>query len=541
MDRLPRRHQAVRLTVAVRNDDPIGVSGTGAPGKASVLLRVRGISKTFAGSKALDEVSFDLHGGEVLSVVGQNGSGKSTLVKVLAGVHQADPGGRIEVFDGAGHAARIREARREQLHFIHQDLGLIEPLSATENLDLARPLGVRDLLPGRRRGEHARATSLIRRAGATIDVRIPIGRLSPAERTIVALARAMDGWQRPDGILVLDEPTASFHSSEAERLFDAIRQIAKGGAGVLFISHRLDEIRQIADRVIVLRDGRSVFECPATEADDGSLVRAMVGRDVNRQQERRISTFGDVRLKVVGLVGMRLAGLSLSVRAGEVLGVSGVLGSGREDLGALLFGAMTRRAGQVEVDGVSLRPGDITAAIAAGLGHVPADRTHKGAVLLMNVRENLTLAGLTSVQRRLGWIPRRAERAETGRWARAVDLRPAEPERPLSQFSGGNQQKVILAKWLRTEPNVLVLDEPTAGVDIGAKAAIYQLVRDAARRGTAVVVSSSDTKELTELCDRVLVLDRGRHVGELHGVELTEEALLALSLDASAETAVTAS
>ncbi len=213
----------------------------------------------------------------MLAIVGQNGSGKSTLVKVLAGVHQADPDGQIEVFDAEGHSARRREARGEQLHFIHQDLGLIEPLSTTENLDLARPLGLRDLLPGRRRGEHVRAAQLVRSAGATIDVRAPIARLSPAERTIVALARAMNGWNRPDGTLVLDEPTASFHSSEAERLFDAIRQVTSAGAGVLFISHRLDEIRAIADRVIVLRDGRSVFECPV-DRGRRCLARARHGR-----------------------------------------------------------------------------------------------------------------------------------------------------------------------------------------------------------------------------------------------------------------------
>jgi ABC-type sugar transport system ATPase subunit len=497
------------------------------------LLRVREISKTFTGTKALDGISFDLYGGEVLAVVGQNGSGKSTLVKVLAGVHQADPGGQIEVSAAGGRLAR-RGARREHLHFIHQDLGLIEQLNTTENLDLTRQLGARDLLPGRRRGEHDRAATLVRRTGATIDVRLPIACLSPAERTIVALARAMDGWQRPDGVLVLDEPTASFHSSESERLFEAIRRVARAGAGVLFISHRLDEIRAIADRVMVLRDGRSVLEVPVHDADDATLVRAIVGSELGGPRQRDASTFGDVRLKVVDLAGLQLAGLSLSVRAGEILGVSGVLGSGREELGPLLFGAARRTAGIVEVDGTPLRAGHVGDAIEAGVGFVPANRARQGAMLTMNVRENLTLARLRSVQRRLGWIPRRAERAEAQRWARAVDLRPADPERPLAQLSGGNQQKVVLARWLRTSPRVLVLDEPTGGVDVGAKTAIYELVRRAARQGAAIVVSSSDSKELAELCDRVLALDRGRLLGELCGAELTEEAVLHASLASSA-------
>jgi ABC-type sugar transport system ATPase subunit len=496
------------------------VSGGGSP-----LLRVRGLSKTFAGTKALDDVSFDLHRGEVLAIVGQNGSGKSTLVKVLAGVHQADPGGEIDV------SAVGRGARREQLHFIHQDLGLIEPLSTTENLDLSRRLGLRDLLPGRRRGEHERAALLVRRAGATIDVRSPIVRLSPAERTIVALARAMDGWTRPDGVLVLDEPTASFHSSETDRLFEAIRHVRDAGAGVLFISHRLDEIRAIADRVMVLRDGCCVLEVAVGEADDATLVRAMVGSEITGRKQRNGSTFGAARLKVTDLAGMRLAGVSLSVRAGEILGVSGVLGSGREELGSLLFGSVSRRSGSVEVDGRTLRGGDVVDAIGAGMGLVPANRAQQGAVLLMNVRENLTLAGLKSVQHRFGWIPRRTERTETARWARAVELRPADPERPMAQLSGGNQQKIVLAKWLRTMPNVLVLDEPTAGVDVGAKVSIYELIRDAASQGTAVVMSSSDTKELAEVCDRVVVLNGGRIVGELSGVALTEEAVVHMSFD----------
>jgi ABC-type sugar transport system ATPase subunit len=502
-----------------------------APGGGSVLLRVHEVSKTFAGSKALDDVSFELHGGEVLAVVGQNGSGKSTLVKVLAGVHHADPGGYFEVED-PDRGGFARGDRRDHLHFIHQDLGLIEPLSTTENLDLSRPLGWRDLLPARGRNEHAQAQELVARAGARINVRLPIAVLSPAERTIVALARAMHGWSHPNGVLVLDEPTASFHTSESTRLFEALRQVAASGAGVLFISHRLDEIRTVADRVIVLRDGRIVLECPVTEADDATLIRAIVGSDLDRR-ERGSATFGDVRLKVTGLTGIRLRGVSLSVPAGEILGVSGVLGSGREELAPMVFGVVRRAAGEVEIDGTKIPAGDVASAIEAGVGLVPANRARQGGLALMNVRENLTLAGLKSLQRWLGLIPRRRERAEAMRWARLVDLRPSRPEQPLSQLSGGNQQKVVLARWLRTEPHVLLLDEPTAGVDVGAKASIYELIRDAAGRGTAVVVSSSDTAELAELCDRVIVLDSGRVVGELRGADLTEEAVLKMSLEPS--------
>ena len=501
------------------------------PGGGSALLRVSDISKTFAGSKALDGVSFDVRGGEVLAVVGQNGSGKSTLVKVLADVHQADPGGHFDVRDPDGEGY-VRGDRRDQLHFIHQDLGLIAQLSTTENLDLSRPLGWRDLMPARGRSEHARAQELVARAGARFDVRLPVALLSPAERTIVALARAMNGWRHPNGVLVLDEPTASFHSSESARLFAALRQVAAAGAGVLFISHRLDEIRAIADRVIVLRDGRVVLECPVADADDATLIRAIVGADLDRTTEAA-STFGDVRLKATAIQGIRLRGVDLTIAAGEIVGISGVLGSGREELVPMLFGAQRRIAGAVEIDGTPIPSGDVGAAIEAGVGYVPADRSRQGALGQLNVRENLTLAGLKSVQRRLGLIPRRRERAETMRWARAIDLRPMQPERPLAQLSGGNQQKVVLARWLRTDPHVLLLDEPTAGVDVGAKVSIYSLIRDAARRGTAVAVCSSDTAELAELCDRVIVLDAGRAVCELRGSDLTEEAILEASLEST--------
>ncbi|MGY1815520.1 sugar ABC transporter ATP-binding protein [Blastococcus sp. SYSU D00820] len=509
-----------------------GTPGTPAtPVADEPLLRVRGLSKTFPGLRALDAVDLDVYPGEVVAVVGQNGSGKSTLVKVLAGLHDPDPGARIEL-RGPGGALAGGPAAHGELHFIHQDLGLVPMLSTVENLDLGRSHGLRTLAAVRGAQERRRAQELIARFGASFPVDVPVSELTASERTIVAIARALDGWSRPDNVLVLDEPTASLHGEEVGRLFEAVRRVAAAGAGVVFISHRLDEVIDLADRVVVLRDGRKVADVPVAGLDRAGLVRLIIGRDVAERQFARggPAASSQPALEVSGLTGATVHGVDLTLYPGEVVGVTGILGSGREQLCSLLFGSTASWAGEVRVAGRPLRRGDPRAAIRTGMGFVPADRRVAGAVMTMNARENLTLPRLSSLRRRSGRLDGRAERAEARHWASEVGLRPAEPERRLELFSGGNQQKVVLAKWLRNEPPVLLLDEPTQGVDVGAQASIYQLIRLAADRGSAVLVTSSDTKELAALCDRVLVFREGRLVNELPREELSETRLVMESL-----------
>jgi ABC-type sugar transport system ATPase subunit len=496
--------------------------------KEQQLLTVRSLSKTFPGLRALDDVDFSVHAGEIVALVGQNGSGKSTLVKVLTGIYEPDPGAEITV--GAGEPDGRTGHHSDFVHVIHQDLGLVPQLNTVENLDLVRRHGSRSLAPIALRAETEHARRLLEQFEATFDVTVPIAALTPAERTIVAIARAFDGWDTQYGLLILDEPTAALHSDEVGRLFTAVRRAAARGTGVMFVSHRLDEVMDLADRVVVLRDGRVVADTPVAELDHAELVRLIVGSALADEGPRTPGTSLKLALSIQGLAGGMVSELDLDVRAGEIVGVAGILGSGREHVAGLVFGAQLRTGGDVVVRGAELPPGDPRAAINGGVAYVPGDRHAQGAVMPMRVRENLTLPDLRRLRRRFARLDRSAEQREVAEWIERVALRPADPERPLELFSGGNQQKVVLAKWLRNDPSVLLLDEPTQGVDVGAKAAIYNLVHAAAARGAAVLMASSDTAELAAVCDRVVVMRDGRAAAEVRGADLTEERLVIESL-----------
>jgi len=495
------------------------------PPPAGPLLSVRNLSKTFPGQRALADVRLDVFAGEIVAVVGQNGSGKSTLVKILAGIHEPDAGAEITVRRADGTEVRGHAATGE-VHVIHQDLGLISLLDTVENLGLGHGVGRQLILPVHGKAERSRARQLITRFGAAFDVTVPVGNLSPAERTIVAIARALDGWARPDQVLLLDEPTAALPDNESKRLFTAIRRLAADGAGVVFISHRLGEVLDLADRVVALRGGRVVADVQSSGLDRNALIRLITGRDAPRAQARTApAPGGEQVLTVRGLAGTGVRSVDLDVRAGEITGLCGLLGSGRERVCGMIFGAVARE-GEVRVRSTVLPPGSPGAAIANGLGFVPSDRQAHGVIMSMRVDENLTLPNLKTLRSKIGSLSASAERREAAHWIGRVQLDPPLPQRDLEQLSGGNQQKVVLAKWLRNQPCVLLLDEPTQGVDVGATSAIYDLIRVAAAGGAAVLVSSSDAAELAALCDRVIVLYDGAVAAQLKPPVLTEARLV---------------
>jgi ribose transport system ATP-binding protein len=478
---------------------------------------------TFPGLRALDDVSLTVGAGEIVALVGQNGSGKSTLVKILAGLHEPDPGSEVELGTGP-------DGNEVGLHFIHQDLGLVAGMSTIENLDLDRMHGSRSLLPSPRREERRHAEHLIADFGASFDVRRPILELSAAERTIVAIARALDGWDHPGNVLVLDEPTASLHGDEVQKLFVAVREVAERGAGVIFISHRLEEVVELADRVVVLRDGHLIADVARGEFDHDELVRLIAGAITAADTEHGRPDRNDAVLRARGIRGTTIRSLDLDIYAGEVVGVTGVLGSGRDELASILFGCTDGEVDELAVDAQPVTARSPRRSIEMGVAYVPGDRHRQGAVMTMSARENMTLPRMKPLQRVLGWLDGGAERVEVGDWIERVNVRPPDPERTLSLFSGGNQQKIVLAKWLRNEPKVLLMDEPTQGVDVGAKAGIFELIAGAAASGAGVLISSSDTKELALICDRVLVMRDGELAAEVNKPDLSEARLVSLAL-----------
>lgn len=479
----------------------------------AAILQVEGLSKTFGNSYALEGVHLTVGRGEVVALLGHNGSGKSTLVKVLAGIYKADEG-----------SVALGSAGETRLHFIHQDLGLIPSLSTIENLALSAHNRM-SLAPFNLARETQDAEERLGRFGVELDVRAPVATLNPAERAVIAIVRAIDSWEDGDHVLILDEPTATMHADDAARLHESIRSMSAAGAGVIFISHRLDEALDLADRVVVLRNGKVVADRGSHELDHAELVTLVADSEPLERGEKRVPhAFGDVVLRMTNHSAAAFRGVDLDVRKGEIVGVTGVIGSGMDQVIGAAFGAVKRTAGSITVGETTIPSGKPQASINAGIGYVPADRRGKGAVMGMTAQENLTLPNMGAVLGVGGWIDVRKERAEAQSWMDRVSVRPARSEGlAMAQFSGGNQQKIIIARWLRLNPRVFLLEEPTQGVDVGAQAGIHELLKQYASGGGGVLFSSGDALELAAICDRVIVLDRGEVVGELIGDEISEK------------------
>ena len=380
----------------------------------STLLEIRHLSMSFPGLRALNDVSLTVDAGEIVAVVGQNGSGKSTLVKVLAGLHHPDPGS--EVVQGAGP-----DGSAVGLHFIHQDLGLVGGMSTVENLDLDRMHGYRSLLPAPRRAERRHAERVIAEFGASFDVRRPILELSAAERTIVAIARALDGWQHPGNVLVLDEPTASLHGDEVQKLFVAVREVAERGAGVIFISHRLDEVVELADRVVVLRDGRVDRRRRTGSVRSRRVGSADRGRDRSTDADHEQSDRSDAVLRARGISGATVHALDIDIHAGEIVGLTGVLGSGREEVASILFGAAEGKVDELTLGDQPVSAPNPRRSIETGIAYVPGDRHRHGAVMAMSARENMTLPRMRSLRRAFGWLDKPPSGRRSQSWIERVE------------------------------------------------------------------------------------------------------------------------
>jgi ribose transport system ATP-binding protein len=495
------------------------------------LLEMRGIVKEFPGVRALDGVDLDVVAGEVHCLLGQNGAGKSTLIKVLAGAHRPD-GGEV-VWDGqpvsfaSPHAADVAG-----IATIHQELDLVPGLSVAENVVLGRePSRFGFTRP--RDAERVARDLLARLGHPEIPVRRELGRLPAAGQQVVSMARAL---ARDARLIVMDEPSAVLDPEEVRNLFRVVRELTADGVAVVYISHRLEEIREIGDRVTVLKDGRTVArDLPARTTPTADVVRLMTGRTVEHAFPPRVGEPSDeVVLEVEGLARHgEFAGVSFRVRAGEVLGLAGLVGSGRSEVLETVYGARRASAGTVRVRGAVLRPGSVPAAVRAGLGLSPEERKSQGLLLGEPVARNVSLPALRRFARG-GFLAPDAELPAAREVTAQLDVRPADPARPVRTLSGGNQQKVVLARWLLQGCSVLLLDEPTRGVDVGARTEIYALVRRLAAQGVAVVLVSSEVPEVLGLADRVLVLREGRVVHEAPAAELTEARVLDLVLESAA-------
>jgi ribose transport system ATP-binding protein len=491
---------------------------------SSPLLEVRGISKQFSGVRALDSVSLTLSRGEVLAVVGENGAGKSTLMRILAGVTQPTSGSII--VDGTPLAfTSITQALKQGISLIHQELNLADNLSVAANIFLGREPLRFGMIDQKRIDRESQ--TYIDMVGLDVPPQTITGTLPIGKQQLVEIAKALSTNAR---ILIMDEPTSSLSERESQKLFDVVRDLRSRGVSVLYISHRLHEVEQLADRVVVLRDGKFSGELPREGIHRANIVRLMVGRDVSRFYQRTPHVPGDIVATINNLRTTKFPHrvVSFELRAGEIVGLAGLVGAGRSELLTTLFGVTPSVSGTMDVGALRRPPRTVREAVAAGIVLAPEDRRRAGLFLPMSVRRNLSLASLGRDQRH-GFLNRAAENHVSAEMVSLMRIKTASDRQVVRYLSGGNQQKVVLGKWLCMQPKLLLLDEPTRGIDVGAKEEIYKLMGQLAGRGVAILFASSELEEVIGLSDRVLVMHEGRIAGELDRATISEESVMQLA------------
>ena len=501
---------------------PLGDVSARAASGVEPALALASISKTFPGVKALAEVSLELYPGQVTALIGENGAGKSTLVKILTGIYQPDPGGAIRLNGAPVRFPTAQRAHDAGVTAIHQETVLFDELSVAENVFIGHAprtkLGLVDW-----RAMRARASEILERIDAKLDPATPLKELGIANRHLVAIARALSVDAR---VVIMDEPTAALSQKEIEELYALVERLKAEGRAILFISHKFDEIFRIADRYAVFRDGRGVGAGLMSETSEAELVRMMVGRPVETIFPERTRQIGAVVLEVEDYAHpTEFDAISFTLRKGEILGVYGLVGAGRSEVMQSIFGLTRPSRGTIRIDGVDCAIRSPASAIESGLVYVPEDRGRQGAILDLPIFQNITLPSLNGVSR-AGFL-QLAKEFETARaYAERLDLRAASLDQPAGELSGGNQQKVVIAKWLATRPKVIILDEPTKGVDIGSKAAVHGFMAELAAEGLAIIMISSEIPEIVGMSDRVLVMREGLIAAELSGQEIAPEPLV---------------
>ena len=482
------------------------------------VLRMEGIKKSFIGVRALDNVDLAIYPGEVHALVGENGAGKSTLMKILAGAHQADSG-RVLLDDAPVQIKSPQHAMSLGIQIIHQELNLIPHLSVAENIFLGR---MPTSLPGvvDAKTMRARAQQILGDLGANIDARATVGGLSIAQQQLVEIAKATS---RSARVIAMDEPTAALTEHEQQSLWTLVKRLRESGVAIIYISHRMDEVFTLSDRITVLRDGHTIGTHDAASISPDDVIREMVGRKLEDNFPKIAMPPGRPMLEVKGLTRRGvLRDVSLTVHSGEVVALAGLIGAGRTEIGRCLFGADRFDSGDILLDGKRFNPRSPHDAIRAGVGFVTEDRKGQGLILPMSVRENMTLASLGLVSR-MGRIDHGKERGTAREYIDKLRVRTPSDEQTIRNLSGGNQQKVVLAKWLLRNTKLLILDEPTRGIDVAAKVEIYQLMNDLAKQGLAILMISSELPEVLGMADRIVVIRQGRVAGELSRAEATQE------------------
>ena len=500
-----------------------------APSFQTPLLSMRGISKRFPGVVALDSVNFDLRAGEVHVLLGENGAGKSTLMKILAGAYAKDEG-QILLEGQAVEISGPRQALRLGISTIYQELNLVPSLSVAENIFLgSEPCGLFGFVDSSR--QRQQALEILRGLGLAMDARRFVRELSVAEQQMVEVAKALSLDSR---ILIMDEPSSALSRKETDQLFETIRRLKRNGVGIVYISHRLEEIFEIGDRVTVLRDGHYIATRPVAEMTTPELIHLMADRKLKEHFPKEVIPAGQELLRVEGLGNGRLRDLSFTLRAGEVLGIAGLMGSGRSELAHALFGVAPIETGQVLVRGKPVGPLSPAKAISQGIGLLTEDRKNKGLILDLSVAENIVLPSTDRLSRH-GWLDVRSEDSLVHRFIRELHIKTPGSDQTVRFLSGGNQQKVVLSKWLACETDILIFDEPTRGIDVAAKVEIYQVINRLVANGKGVIMISSELPEILGMSDRILVMHEGSMSARFTRAEATQERVLSAALGRSRE------